>query len=178
MSQQITADYFNFLDSDHSLYLFHNPYHAGSLNLNTCYTKDVPLYLIIAGTCLCIEVIIHTITILASMSTEKESVLRSLRMCDCFAFFILVWILIGSNWIFKVTVNSRPCSGPDNPERQLFDDPRNSTDLIPEITTPITCKDCSNTVYQFAVGLIILQYIVVLFVFVLCCCFGLRKGAQ
>lgn len=151
------------------------PYHAGSVNLNTCSTKDIPLYLIIAGSSLCIEIVVHTITLLVSMNTDSESVLRSLRMCDCFAFFILVWVLIGSNWVFKVTMNSRSCSSQRDAERELFID--NFTEPIPDVT-PITCEDCSNAVYQFAVGLIVLQYIIVLFVFVICCCFALRKRTQ
>lgn len=156
----------------------HTICNAGGLNLNTCSTKDIPLYLIIAGSCLCIEVVVHAITILASMSTDSESVLRSLRMCDCFAFFILVWVLIGSNWVFKVTVNSRSCSSQQDAERELFSEMDNFTEPMPDVTTPITCEDCSNAVYQFAVGLIILQYFVVLFVFVICCCFALRRRAR
>lgn len=153
--------------------------HAGSLNINTCSTKDIPLYLIIAGSCLSVEVLIHTFTILASMNTDNESVLRSLRMCDCFAFFILIWILIGSNWIFKVSVNSKSCIGRQDTENELlFNQLDNSTDLLPDVTTPRTCEDCSNSVYQFAVGLIVLQYIVVFLVFVACCCVAIRKGAH
>lgn len=150
---------------------------VGSLNVNVCSTKDIPLYLIIAGCCLSLEVFIHTSTILASMNTDNESTLRSLRMCDCFAFFILIWILIGSNWIFKVSVNSKPCSQQD-PGNELFNEVDNSTALLPAATTPGTCEDCSDSVYQFAIGLIVVQYIVVFSVFVICCCAAIRKGSH
>lgn len=150
---------------------------AGSMNINTCSSRDIPLYLIIAGSCLSVEVVIHTLTILTSMNTDNESVLRSLRMCDCFAFFILIWILVGSNWIFKVSVNSKSCSRLDE-ETEPFIEIGNSTELMPDVTSPVTCEDCSNSVYQFAVGLIVLQYMVVFLVFVVCCCVAMKRGTH
>lgn len=153
--------------------------HAGALNFNVCSSKGVPLYLVIAGTCLSLEILVHTTTLLISISTDNKTTNRTLRLCDCFAFFILIWILIGSNWIFKVSINSRACSELDAETKQLSSDMTiNATDLFPVATTAATCEDCSDGVYQFAVGVIIVQYMAVFCVIVFCCCAAMKKGTS
>lgn len=137
--------------------------------MNVCISSDIPLYLLIAGSCLSVEVFLHTFTVLASISTQSKTTLKCLRICDCFGFFILVWILIGSNWMFKVSTKSRECGSEE------LEDVANITEQVLSISTPTPCEDCSKTVYQFAVGLIIIQYIIVLSVLVACCCLATRK---
>ncbi len=153
-----------------SCYNNYNWCFSGGLNFKVCSNERIPLYLIVVGCCLCLEIVIHTSTILASMNTERESINRSLRLCDCFAFFILIWILIGSNWIFKVSMTGKQsCSDDTSNEGSL-------AEAVSDVTTPVAnCTDCSDGVYRFAIAIVSLQYIAVCSVLLICCCVIIRK---
>ena len=82
--------------------------------------------------------------------------------------------MIGSNWVFRVSVNSRSCSELDN-DYHYADGNSTTTEIA---TTSSPCHDCSNIVYQFAIGIVVVQYIAVFAVFVFCCCFAIRKSVN
>ena len=73
--------------------------------------------------------------------------------------------------MFSASAKSLECTTSEELENVA-----NSTEQVLSITTASPCEeDCSETVYKFAVGLIILQYIIVLSVLVACCCLASRK---
>lgn len=148
------------------------PQCAGSLNLDVCSSEDIPLYLLIAGCCLSIEVIVHTFTIMISFSTDNEATNRFLRMCDCFAFFTLVWFIIASNWIFRLSFHSKPCI--EESDTELSSSGLGGNDFL--TTTHSFCEDCSNGVYKFAIGVTVVEYIAIFSVFIVCCCVIIKKG--
>ncbi len=136
---------------------------------------DVPLYLIIAGLFLSVEVIIHTCTILITQSTDSETTIRSLRLCDCLALFILIWILIGSNWVFKISLHPSPCTELNSMGNENLG---NSSDLSSfTFSSEEDCEDCSVSVYKFTSAVIIIQYVIAFIVLVTCCSTAIKGRA-
>lgn len=144
---------------------------TGSINFTSCTIKIIPLYLVIAGLFLSLEIAFHTFTFIASLKTDDEATLRSLRMCDCFALFIFLWVVIGSNWIFKVSLNYNPCPTGNDGSGGLGD-------LTTGFTTPPECEVCSRSIYQFALGVIVIQYLVVFLLLVACCSAAIKRGTD
>ena len=89
----------------------------------------------------------------------------------------MIWILIGSNWVFKHSMESEPCS-------ELGIEIKNSSELDDNSTIPIgisidgNCVDCSMAVYQFAGTIIMLQYIIVILVIISCFTVAFRSSTD
>ena len=154
---------------------------AGFLNVHTCDETQVPLYLIIAGFVIGGEVIVHSLLCVAAAKCEGTGSYRTLRLCDCLAFFLLVWLLIGSNWIFKLSITGghKACEVSDavtippstldfNNSAVLMNDYAITTATATTMATAEIC-DCSQSVYVFATVVIVMQYVLALIVVIGCC---------
>ena len=133
------------------------------------------------------ELLFHGVLWLLMKYNDNDSTYRALRVCDCVAFVLLIWLLIGSNWVFKLSIaryhTSSTCSMhpidyivPFN--TTVVADGSGGTQLVvvtnslnsaPDSTPPSDCMDCSSGVYQFTVIVILLQYIAALLILVGCC---------
>ena len=154
----------------------------GSLNIELCASVAVPIYLVVAGVLMIIEVIVHGSVWLLMKRSENETTFRALRVCDCITFIILLWLLIGSHWVFKLSISHHSLCG-DTPQpiddviylnTTVVTDASGGTQLavVSETrgSTPNShCTDCSRGVYQFTAVVILFQYVVALFVIVGCC---------
>ena len=132
------------------------------MNINVCSRTIIPLYLIIAGFCLLAEVIVHMITFLVSEFINHESSLYTLQFCDRLAFLMLIWVLIGSNWIFKVSLYPTPCATGANLQSN-------------NISRDEHCENCSIAVYHFTSVVIVAQYLLAFTVLTLCCFMAIRN---
>lgn len=158
----------------------------GSLNIDRCASLSVPLYLIVAGLLMVAELMFHGIIWLVMKHSENESTFRALRICDCIAFVLLIWLLIGSNWVFKLSIaGSSGCDSPRLPiddiiqlNTTIITDGSGGTQFIVVTETPDstpTCMDCPSGVYRFTVTVILLQYIGALLIVIGCCSRIFRK---
>ena len=128
-----------------------------------------------------IELTFHATLWLLMKRSDNNSLFRALRIFDCVAFILLVWLLIGSNWIFKLSIaGSSPCDTAHPIDDVIYLNTTVVTDgvggtrwiVVTEThgSTPITtCHDCSTRVYQFTVMVILMQYIAALLIIVGCC---------
>lgn len=161
---------------------------VGSLNVDRCVSISVPLYLIVAGVLILTELLFHGVIWFIMKHRENSSTLRALRMCDCVAFVLLIWLLIGSNWVFKLSIaGTSACDTPLLPiddiillNTTVISNGSGGTQLIVVTETIVstsvnTCMDCSSGVYQFTVIVILLQYIAALLILVGCCSKIFRK---
>ena len=161
---------------------------AGSFNFNVCSSGEVPIYLLVAGMLMIAELLFHGVLWLLMKYSDSDSTYRALRMCDCVAFSLLIWLLIGSNWVFKLSVaryrttaacNTYPIDDIIRLNSTVVTDGSGIgatqwiivSDSAPDSTHPssTSCMDCSSGVYQFTVIVILLQYIAALVVIVGCC---------
>lgn len=127
------------------------------------------------------ELLFHGILWFLMKYSNNDSTYKALRMCDCVAFVLLIWLLIGSNWVFKVSIaRASACNA-----HQIIDDvmwlnttivtdSSGATQVMivtetPDSTPVPNCVDCSSGVYQFTVVVILFQYIAALLVIVACC---------
>ena len=152
--------------------------------MDRCVSVAVPVYLIVAGALMIAEVAFHgTIWMLMKRSNDNGSSFKMLRLCDCVTFILLLWLLIGSNWVFKLAIaHHSPC---DNAPQPIDDVISLNTTVVTDASggtrvvvftdshdpAPTTndCADCSSGVYQFTVIVILFQYIIALFVVIGCC---------
>ena len=167
----------------HMLYAF-----AGSFNFDVCSSGEVPIYLLVAGMLMIAELLFHGVLWLLMKYSDSDSTYRALRMCDCVAFILLIWLLIGSNWVFKLSIaryrtasacNMYPIDDVIRLNATVVTDGSGIgatqwiivSDSAPDSTHPsnTNCMDCSSGVYQFTVIVILLQYIAALVVIVGCC---------
>lgn len=153
-----------------------------------CSSEEVPIYLLVAGMLMIAELLFHGVLWLIMKYSDSDSVYRTLRMCDCVAFILLIWLLIGSNWVFKLSIaryrtasacNAHPIDDVIRLNTTFVTDGSGTggtqwivvSDSAPDSTHPSSadCMDCSSSVYQFTVLVILLQYIAALVVIVGCC---------
>lgn len=129
------------------------------------------------------ELIFHGALWMLMKYTDNDSTFRALRVCDCVAFVLLVWLLIGSNWVFRVAIAGRiTCPSSSRPiDNIVFLNTTTVTDasghtqfvVLPSIpdspSTSTYCPDCSAGVYQFTIVVILFQYVAALFICIGCC---------
>ena len=138
------------------------------------------------------ELLFHGILWLLMKYSDSDSTYKALRMCDCVAFVLLIWLLIGSNWVFKLSIARYHMTSACSTMHPIDDVIRLNTTavtdesggtqwvVVSELATDSThpsssCMDCSSSVYQFTVMVILLQYIAALVVLVGCCSKIFRK---
>ena len=143
--------------------------HTGFVYYSTCAVREVPLYLIVAGFVFLVELILHCLLCTAQKCSNEDYFYNMVRKFDCLAFFLFVWLLVGSSWMFRAT--RRTC-GSDAVDYVIIgnntdDAIVNRTDIIPN--DELDCSDCPGGVYAFTVVLILIQYIVFLILAVCCC---------
>ena len=159
-----------------------------------CSSGEVPIYLLVAGMLMIAELLFHGVLWLLMKYSDSESTYRAMRMCDCVAFVLLIWLLIGSNWVFKLSIahyhTSSVCGtyaiddiirapnvtsisdGSGGTQWVIVTDPTTTSQSSSDVNN---CADCSSGVYQFTVVVILLQYITALVVLIGCCSKVFRK---
>lgn len=146
---------------------------AGFLNLNTCQSSSIPIYLIVAGMVVIAELAFQSGLCLWNKCHHTENPGRStthvFRRCDCIAFFLFVWLLFGSRWVFGMITNgNRGCTTMDDVVAPPPINTSASHPPSPSGTTESGCQDCSDGVYVFAVVTVLLQYLLCLILFLAC----------
>ncbi|CAI8012102.1 hypothetical protein GBAR_LOCUS7766 [Geodia barretti] len=148
---------------------------VGSVHYNQCSVQEVPLYLIVGGIFLLVEIVLHSLLWTAQKLSNDEPVYNIIRKFDCIALFLVVWLVVGSAWIFK--------AGRDNL----------CSDFVDQVTAPpvnvtttgdvgdselsesgAECEDCPSGVYVFTVFLILFQYLMILLLGICCCTSSVR----
>lgn len=147
---------------------------SGALNVEVCDRHEIPLYLMIAGFILIAEIIYQTTLCIAIKRNKRhESTYRVMRMCDCLALFLFIWLLVGSYWIFTISLDRQACISYGNDFVYV------NTTVVPdgEGNGNPGCPDCDSYVYNFSTFVIMLQYIGTLCLMVWCCsCYVKHRG--
>ena len=160
---------------DHYFNLFAT---TGFTHYNECSVREVPLYLIVGGIFLLVEVVLHSLLWTAQKLSNDEPVYSLIRKFDCIALFLIVWLVVGSAWIFKASKDNL-CG--DN--RSVVDQvliPGNSTGGFEDSERSDSgaseeCEDCPSGVYVFTVFLILFQYLMILLLGIGCCTSSVRS---
>ena len=125
------------------------------------------------------EVLLHTALCICEARSRSRgddrnnSTIRMLRMCDCIAFFLFIWLLVGSNWALRVGLFS---NNRDNCHD--FTDPSSGgmtgavengivSEGLPNTAT--SCTDCDPSVYKFTMVTVLVQYMLGICLVVMCC---------
>ena len=135
------------------------------------------------GFVLLAEVIVHSALFVAQKCSDDESTIRALRRCDFLALFLLIWLLVGSNWIFRQSRNREDCTDVVDMGGITVVNTTNGTVLTVEVSgglspTPESCQDCSDSVYIFTGILIICQYVLALCLVAVCCSRAFRSQSS
>ena len=115
----------------------------------------------------------HLALFIAQKCSEDESTIKTLRRCDLLAVFLLIWLLVGSNWIFRLGVSRdrEDCMNMEGDVKVV--NVTNNTMLTVEVSEGLSpmenCQDCSESIYVFAGVLIICQYALALCLIGTCC---------
>ena len=127
------------------------------------------------------EVVLHTALCMCEARSHSRgddrnnSTVRALRMCDCIAFFLFIWLLVGSNWALRVGLFSNNRDNCDDlsgggitgaVENGVVSEGLPNTDT--------SCPDCDPSVYKFTMVTVLIQYMLGICL-VLMCCSNLRQ---
>ena len=130
------------------------------------------------------EVLLHTLLCVCqkwshSRGENNDSTIRTLRICDCLAFFLFIWLLVGSNWVFRVGLyTSSSCTNGEQSgmgitnvvnENGTYTDVVVISEGLPSVDTTADCTDCDPGVYRFTVFTILIQYALGLCLVAACC---------
>ena len=146
---------------------------TGGLNIGVCVRHEIPLYLLIAGFIFIAEIIFQVSMCMGiKRSSQHESIYRTLRMLDCLALFLFIWLLVGTYWLFSISIERSTCTT-DSMLNDLID----SEGVAPQTSTTSSgvCSDCDAYVYSFTAFVIIFQYLAFLVCFVVCCSMYFKK---
>ena len=132
--------------------------------------QEVPL---VGGIFLLVEIVLHSLLWTAQKLSNDEPVYNIIRKFDCIALFLVVWLVVGSAWIFK--------AGRDNLCSDFVDQvivpPVNETGGVEDSElseSGAECEDCPSGVYVFTVFLILFQYLMILLLGICCCTSSVR----
>lgn len=142
---------------------------VGGINITKCARVEVPVYLIVGGALLLAEIILRlTLYLAANCSSVNTNVINKARKMDFVLCLLFLWVCVGTVWVFRYSHSACvPVSS------EAFNATTVST-TIPT-TTAAPCMDCSDKVYIFAFGSMLLQYLLVLFLGVTFCRTILRR---
>ncbi|XP_064404957.1 uncharacterized protein LOC135350156 [Halichondria panicea] len=159
----------------------------GGLNVGVCVRHEIPLYLLIAGFIFVAEIIFQfSMCMGIKRSSQHESIYRTLRMFDCLALFLFIWLLVGTYWLFTISIARSGCTT----DTMLNDfvvvnttvlvDSEGGTQISvmtppPSLTPSGDCLDCDTYVYSFTAFVIMFQYLTFLVCFVACCSVYFKK---
>ena len=149
---------------------------TGLMYYKRCLVREVPLYLLVAGLFLLVEIALHSILWTAQKLSNDEPLFCVLRRCDCIALFLLVWLVLGSVWIFKAGKELSCNNSIDYVA--IPEDSEYSGDYLETVTDtpPDSCpEDCPGGVYVFTVFLILFQYLTALVLGICCCTASVRS---
>ena len=137
------------------------------------------------GVALTAEVLLHTLLCVCqkwsqSRGENNDSTIRTLRICDCVAFFLFIWLLVGSNWVFRVGLytSSSSCTHGEHSGMgmtNVVNENGTNTEVVvlseglPSVDTNADCTDCDPAVYRFTVFTILIQYALGLCLVAACC---------
>ena len=154
---------------------------TGFVNYDVCQSPEVPLYLIVAGFILMAMIVFHTLLYTAQKCSKDETIYHSVRRCDFLAFLLFIWLLVGSNWMFRMRSDDECNTSNMNSTVWNVTGEWNGTatqttvmvagEQAPEDNSDsgTDCSDCSRDVYVFTSFLILTQYIVGLCLVIFCC---------
>lgn len=166
--------------------------------MNVCSRHEIPLYLMVTGFILIVEIIFQTSLCIAIKRKKRhETTYRALRMCDCLALFLFIWLLVGTYWMFTISIQRQHCMryGNDGVYVNTTVTPTVAPTVTPDTgtqmflwSTPSTtasgdssntrCLDCESYVYNYTAFVIMLQYIITLAVMIFCCSFYIKVRGQ
>ena len=142
---------------------------AGGMNLFKCARVEVPIYLIVGGVLLLAELLLRlSLFIAAQYSRANAHVINKARKMDFVLCLLFLWVCVGTVWVFRYSHNV--CV--EMTGQNVFNGTVSSTAVT---TSTLPCKDCSDKVYIFAFGSMLLQYLFVLFLGVTFCRTILRR---
>ena len=161
----------------------------GSVYYGSCEVKEVPLYLIVGGLLLLFDIILHAILYSVRRTSDNQYLYNTIRRFDILTLFVVVWLIVGSIWIFKAETRDRTCR----------DSVVDYVTIISNMTqgdvgmgvsgdddgggmengeSAADCVDCPSGVYVFTVFLILIQYTVVLILGICCCATSKRVRSR
>lgn len=125
------------------------------------------------------EVVLHLVLCMCEARSRtrgddsNNSTVRLLRMCDCIAFFLFVWLLVGSNWALRVGLfsNGRDnCADLTDPSGGgMMGAVENGVASEGLPNTEASCTDCDPSVYTFTMATVLIQYVLGICLVVMCC---------
>ncbi len=156
------------------------------MNYDVCRHSEIPLYLIVAGLLLFLEILLHTVLYTCQSYVGDETTYRRLRRCDFIVLILFIWLLVGSNWMFRLGFQDDDCEGAIDgggiQSMNLTVTDANGT--ITHIQVDVgaeggrsgtmdqggeDCSDCSHAVYVFTASVILIQYVAGLVLVAFCC---------
>ena len=147
---------------------------AGVIHYNNCSVQEVPLFLIVGGIFLLVEIILHSLFWTAQKLSEKP-IYGLIRRFDCIALFLVIWLVVGSAWVFKARTDFSsdsvdfvilPANTTTGDDLEMYDSGVSNDAAYPD--------DCPQGVYVFTVFLILFQYIMILLLGICCCTSSVR----
>ena len=129
----------------------------------------------VAGIFILVELVLHSLLWIAQKLSNDKPLYSLVRKFDCIALFLIVWLVVGSAWIFKAG-RERSCgtSGVDYVDYVIPDNFTGSQEDL-EPTESDCGEDCPSGVYVFTVFLILFQYLMVLLLGLCCCTSSVRS---
>ena len=138
----------------------------------------MPIYLIVGGILLLTKISLNLLLFTAKRRSDADSLYKLIRRFDCSIFFLILWVIVGSVWVFEAGTKNHSCA-----DENVIDYVTNNTRGgnvgmdIPEDSgaggqmkdKESDCNDCPAGVYVFTVFLILLQYTALLILLVYCC---------
>ena len=132
--------------------------------------EEIPLYLIVAGIFLLLEIVLQTSLWTAQRLSNDRAVFGLLRKCDCIALFLVVWLVVGSIWIFKA---GKKLTCDDVVDYVAV--PDYSGHYLESFPETENCQECPSGVYVFTAFLILFQYLMTLVLAISCCSSSVRR---
>lgn len=146
---------------------------TGSISYSGCTIQEVPLYLIVGGILLLIDIILQTVLLTAHKLTDSN-IYTLIRKCDCVALCLVVWLVAGSIWIFKARTRQGCNDAVDyvtvgNQTDDIIMDMSADGGMGDLESANCGVQDCPAGVYLFTVFLILFQYLLLLIIGIFCC---------
>ena len=152
----------------------------GSVYYGSCVVKEVSLYLIVGGLLLLLDIILHTILYSVQRMSDNQYLYNAIRRFDILTLFVVIWLIVGSIWIFKAKMSGQPCN--DGVDYVTIISNMTQGDVGMGVSgdddgggmengeSAADCSNCPSGVYVFTLFLILIQYSVVLILGICCCC--------
>ncbi len=149
-----------------------------------CFRHEIPLYLLIAGFLLITDIMFQiSMCIAINRNGHHKSIYQTLRLCDCLAVFLFIWLLVGTYWVFIISLARSNCNKTPTDyvvvNTTVLVDSEGGTQVSvmtrPPSPTSNDCSDCEDYVYNFTAFVLMFQYVIFLICFVTCCSVFFKK---